>query len=63
MTSNFIIDVLQIPRQTSEVLKPFFESVACIKVFHGGETDLKLLKKDLNLNMINIFDTAKAELK
>jgi len=63
LTSNFIIDVLQISRQTSEALKPFFESSSYIKIFHGGETDLKLLKKDLNLNMVNIFDTAKAELK
>ncbi|KAL4427585.1 hypothetical protein ABPG74_012976 [Tetrahymena malaccensis] len=63
LTSNFVIDTLNLRKQVSIHLKSIFESAKFVKVFHGGETDLKLLKKDLNFNLVNIFDTAKAYLK
>ncbi len=41
-------------------MKEFFENEAYIKILHGCETDLRLLKKEFDFNIVNIFDTAKA---
>ena len=43
------------------MLKFIFEDPNIIKIFHSCESDVKLLKSDFDFNIVNLFDTAKAQ--
>ena len=61
---DIIIDVLKIgSKNVGEALACIFENKNYVKLFHGCDTDLKLLKSNLELNLVNIFDTANAYMK
>jgi len=57
-----IIDAILLRDSISVFLKNFFISEKFVKVFHGGENDIRWLKNDFNIDVLNILDTSRAEL-
>ncbi|KAK0437138.1 ribonuclease H-like domain-containing protein [Desarmillaria tabescens] len=53
---DWIIDVLSL-RDELEVLNEVFADPGIIKVFHGADSDIVWLQQDLNLYIVNLFDT------
>lgn len=53
---DWIIDVLSL-RDELEILNEVFADPSIIKVFHGAESDIIWLQQDLNLYIVNLFDT------
>lgn len=41
-------------------LGELFSNPSILKIFHAGENDIRLLKRDYSFSVVNIFDTAKA---
>ena len=44
------------------LLKEFFSNPKKLKIFHGGENDIRWLKMDFDIDVFNVFDTNRAEL-
>lgn len=44
-------------------MKDLFESMDYIKLFHGCDTDLKLLHTNFGIHLLNLFDCSKAYMK
>lgn len=55
---NFVIDTLAIDPST--VLRGSLESPDVTVLLHGGDYDLRLLDRDLDLHPVNLFDTQTA---
>ncbi|KAL0578562.1 exosome nuclease subunit [Marasmius crinis-equi] len=53
---DWIIDLLAL-REETEVLNEVFTDPKIVKVFHGAESDIVWLQQDLNLYIVNLFDT------
>uniref|UniRef100_A0A667X186 Exosome complex component 10 n=1 Tax=Myripristis murdjan TaxID=586833 RepID=A0A667X186_9TELE len=56
---DFIIDTLEL-RSEMYILNEAFTDPAVIKVFHGADSDIEWLQKDLGLYVVNLFDTHQA---
>ena len=52
---TFVVDTLAV--DPSEVLRTSFESPDVRILVHGGDYDLRLLDRDLDLHPVNLFDT------
>lgn len=57
---DFIIDCIKLHKHVSKALSALFLSQNITKVFHGCDNDLKWLKADFEIDVVNLFDTAKA---
>ena len=58
---DYILDSLVLRENiTKSVLKDVFEDLMIVKVFHGSDSDLQLLATDLDIVVVNVFDTARA---
>jgi ribonuclease D len=55
---NFIVDTLAV--DPSEVLRGPLENPAVTVLLHGGDYDLRLLDRDLDLHPVTLFDTQTA---
>jgi ribonuclease D len=55
-SANLILDPLAC-REALLALGPLFADPAVTKIVHGGDYDVRLLKKDLGLEVRNLFDT------
>ncbi|KAL0062975.1 exosome nuclease subunit [Marasmius tenuissimus] len=53
---DWIIDLLAL-REEMEVLNEVFTDPKIVKIFHGAESDIVWLQQDLNLYIVNLFDT------
>ncbi|XP_065221172.1 exosome complex component 10 homolog isoform X2 [Planococcus citri] len=53
---DYIIDAITL-RDELHILNEVFTDPAIVKVFHGAELDVEWLQKDLNLYVVNMFDT------
>ncbi len=51
----FVIDPLKLPNLS--VLKPLFEDPKIMKIFHGGDYDIRSLYRDFRITVKNLFDT------
>jgi hypothetical protein len=58
---DYIIDVFQLRDAVTPFVKEIFSSLEYIKIFQGCKTDLALLKTDLGIDVVNVFDTAEAQ--
>ncbi|KAL1021159.1 hypothetical protein UPYG_G00009580 [Umbra pygmaea] len=56
---DFIIDTLEL-RSEMYILNEAFTDPSIIKVFHGADSDIEWLQKDLGLYVVNLFDTHQA---
>ncbi|KAM4609699.1 exosome complex component 10 isoform 2-T2 [Polymixia lowei] len=56
---DFIIDTLEL-RSEMYVLNEAFTDPSIVKVFHGADSDIEWLQKDLGLYVVNVFDTHQA---
>ncbi|KAM8863986.1 exosome complex component 10 [Spinachia spinachia] len=56
---DFIIDTLEL-RGELYVLNEAFTDPAIVKIFHGADSDMEWLQKDLGLYVVNLFDTHQA---
>uniref|UniRef100_A0A8C7FI80 Exosome complex component 10 n=1 Tax=Oncorhynchus kisutch TaxID=8019 RepID=A0A8C7FI80_ONCKI len=56
---DFIIDTLEL-RSELYILNEAFTDPAIVKVFHGADSDIEWLQKDLGLYIVNMFDTHQA---
>lgn len=57
--SDYIIDTLEL-RDKMQVLNEIFTNPAVVKVFHGADSDIPWLQRDLGLYIVNMFDTFQA---
>ncbi|KAF9265330.1 hypothetical protein L218DRAFT_167220 [Marasmius fiardii PR-910] len=55
-SQDWIIDLLHL-REEMEVLNEVFTDPKIVKVLHGAESDIVWLQQDLNLYIVNLFDT------
>ncbi|KAJ3823275.1 ribonuclease H-like domain-containing protein [Lentinula raphanica] len=53
---DWIVDLLEL-REELEVLNEVFTDPNIIKILHGAESDIVWLQQDLNLYIVNLFDT------
>lgn len=56
---DFIIDTLEL-RSEMYILNEAFTDPAIVKVFHGADSDVEWLQRDLGLYVVNLFDTHQA---
>uniref|UniRef100_A0A8C8HUC0 Exosome complex component 10 n=1 Tax=Oncorhynchus tshawytscha TaxID=74940 RepID=A0A8C8HUC0_ONCTS len=56
---DFIIDTLEL-RSELYILNEAFTDPTIVKVFHGADSDIEWLQKDLGLYIVNMFDTHQA---
>ncbi|XP_011495100.1 PREDICTED: exosome component 10 [Ceratosolen solmsi marchali] len=57
--TDYLIDTLTL-RSELHVLNEIFTKPSILKVFHGAESDILWLQRDLSLYIVNMFDTHKA---
>uniref|UniRef100_A0A672IE22 Exosome complex component 10 n=1 Tax=Salarias fasciatus TaxID=181472 RepID=A0A672IE22_SALFA len=56
---DFIIDTLEL-RSELYILNEAFTDPSIVKVFHGADSDVEWLQRDLGLYVVNLFDTHQA---
>jgi exosome complex exonuclease RRP6 len=56
---DFIVDTLVL-REDLHVLNDVFTRQSIVKVFHGADSDVEWLQRDLSLYIVNMFDTHQA---
>ncbi|KAM6977515.1 exosome complex component 10 [Aplochiton taeniatus] len=56
---DFIIDTLEL-RAEMYILNEAFSDPTIVKVFHGADSDVEWLQKDLGLYVVNMFDSHQA---
>jgi ribonuclease D len=61
LSENYILDAFLLREKIGRA-KKLFENNEILKIFHGGENDLKWLKTDFNINVMNLYDTNRAEM-
>nr|XP_023014126.1 exosome component 10 [Leptinotarsa decemlineata] len=57
--TDYIIDTLAL-RDKLHVLNEVFTKPTIVKIFHGADSDIKWLQRDLSLYVVNMFDTYQA---
>jgi len=57
---DYIVDTIKLHQLIFAYLGPIFISQDIVKVFHGCESDLKWLKANFNIDVVNLFDTGRA---
>ena len=50
-------------KRISSFLKPLFHNPKILKLMHGADNDLVLLKSNFNLSVVNFLDTARLDLE
>lgn len=58
-SKDFIIDTIEL-RDELYVLNEIFTDPKVVKVFHGSNSDVEWLQRDLSLYIVNMFDTHQA---
>lgn len=58
-TKDYIVDTLAL-RDELHVLNEVFTNPRVLKVFHGADSDVEWLQRDLSLYVVNMFDTHQA---
>ncbi|XP_022335537.2 exosome complex component 10-like [Crassostrea virginica] len=58
-TEDFLIDTLALRNDLSP-LNEIFTNPAIVKIFHGADSDIDWLQRDLGLYVVNMFDTGQA---
>lgn len=56
---DYIIDTLTL-REELHVLNEIFTNPKVVKVFHGADSDVEWLQRDLAIYVVNMFDTHQA---
>lgn len=56
---DYIIDTLAL-REELHVLNEVFTNPNVVKVFHGADSDIEWLQRDLSIYVVNMFDTHQA---
>jgi exosome complex exonuclease RRP6 len=59
---DYIIDTLAL-REELHILNLVFTNPKVLKVFHGADSDIEWLQRDLSLYVVNMFDTHRAARK
>jgi len=57
---DYMIDGIKLHSVIPKYLTEIFASENIVKCFHGCDSDLKWLKSDFDIDVVNLFDTAKA---
>lgn len=58
-TNDYIIDTL-ILREELHILNEVCTNPKIVKVFHGADSDIEWLQRDLSIYIVNMFDTHQA---
>lgn len=56
---DYVVDALKL-RDKLHVLNEVFTNPAILKVFHGADSDVEWLQRDLSVYVVNMFDTYQA---
>jgi len=57
---DYVIDVLVLRHSAGPILSPVFSNPKIVKIFHGCDYDILLLLTDLEIDILNVFDTGRA---
>ena len=60
LETDYVIDVLILRERVGPILTPVFANENIVKIFHGCDYDILLLLTDLEVEVCNVFDTARA---
>lgn len=58
-TKDYVIDTLAL-REELHILNEVFTNPKILKVFHGADSDVEWLQRDLSIYIVNMFDTHQA---
>lgn len=58
-TKDYIVDTIAL-REELHILNDVFTNPSIVKVFHGADSDVEWLQRDLSLYVVNLFDTHQA---
>lgn len=58
-SKDYIIDTIAL-REELHILNEVFTNPKVVKVFHGADSDVEWLQRDLSLYLVNLFDTHQA---
>lgn len=58
-SKDYIIDTIAL-REELHILNEVFTKPSIVKVFHGADSDVEWLQRDLSLYLVNLFDTHQA---
>lgn len=58
-TKDYIVDTIAL-REELHILNEVFTKPDIVKVFHGADSDIEWLQRDLSLYIVNMFDTHQA---
>lgn len=58
-SKDYIIDTIAL-REELHILNEVFTNSSIVKVFHGADSDVEWLQRDLSLYLVNLFDTHQA---
>lgn len=58
-SKDYIIDTISL-RENLHILNDVFTRPSIVKVFHGADSDVEWLQRDLSLYLVNMFDTHQA---
>lgn len=58
-SQDFIIDTIAL-REELHILNDVFTRSSIVKIFHGADSDVDWLQRDLSLYLVNMFDTHQA---
>ncbi|KNC29695.1 hypothetical protein FF38_05071 [Lucilia cuprina] len=58
-TKDYIFDALEL-REEMQLLNEVFTNPKIVKIFHGADSDVEWLQRDLSLYIVNMFDTHQA---
>lgn len=56
---DYIIDTIVL-REELHILNEVYTNPSVVKIFHGADSDVEWLQKDLSLYLVNLFDTHQA---
>ena len=54
---DFIIDTIALRDSIGKALGAVFADSSCLKILHGGDSDVRWLQRDFGIYLVNIFDT------
>jgi len=60
VSEDFLIDCLKLHTLIPQYLQSIFAAENIMKVFHGCDNDLKWLKSNFDIDVVNLFDTSRA---
>ena len=54
---DYIIDTIALRASIGKAFGALFADSNCLKILHGGDSDVRWLQRDFGVYLVNMFDT------